>query len=685
MFQSLLVFVFTTAAFAAVAAGELRAIAEINAFIDDPTPRKTFFHLEGKVLYTHRGFTSTSVILTDDSDARAEFSIIDDKVRQPAVGDVIAADGIAIVDTNHEHFIRIDRYTVSRHEVPSGPTDIRLGDADAKSLHLAVIRTEGVVIDTFPDELDRRFDIMLLKDADTVIPVSLLHQSSDDHRNLVDARIRVTGVYHRFVGGVRKFAWPNIQLDDPAILEILTPAPADPFSAPRLEPRLYLTAEEIARMSRRSVVGEVLAVWAENQAMLREQDGRIVNLTFANGTERPVCGETIIAAGLPETDLFRINLTSVRWKPAEEPVPAATNEPTNTIESIVFRFHDGQPSIRGETYGRLLSVSGVVRTRPAPDVSTRIILDAESFEIPIDVSAAPETAASIAIGSRIAVTGRCLLLTDIGKRLYGASKIKGIALVVRKPADIVILSRPPWWAPARLAILITVLALALVGVAIWNLIQRHLARLKIAERTRLAVEIHDTLSQNLAGVACQVSAGNLTLDEDPKTAKPFIDAAEKMLQSCRTELRNCLFDLRSDMLEEPTFEQAIYKALNRLTEETAVSVRFTARRSDFSDTVAHSILSVIRELTANAVRHGNATAVRIAGCTDKGLLLFSVTDNGSGFDPQHCAGIPEGHFGLSGIRDRLKRLNGEIAISSAPCKGTRAVVTVPTAKVKNEK
>ena len=660
----------------AVAADGLNSLTEINAFVNDPTPRKTTFSLEGTVLHTYKGFDSTEVILTDPSRTRTEFSIIDPQLQAPSIGDIIQANGIAIIDPNHEHFVRIDDYTSIRHDAAPAPIHIRLGDVNADDLHLAVISTEGVVIDTFPDEVDRRFDILLLKDGNSVIPVAFPHESFGDRRNLIDAQIRITGVFHRFVGGVRKFAWPNIQLHDPRNLTVLMPAPEDPFSVPPLDDRLYLTSDEIARMSKRSVIGEVLAVWSTDQVMLRECTGRILNLTLANGVTPPVCGETIVAAGLPETDLFRINLVSARWKQADAPIPSKADEPVGTLADVSFTTTDGLTSIRGEAYGKLLTLRGIVRTHPSRTEGNRFVLDAGEREIYIDVSSVP-TVDDLAIGSEIKVTGRCILLTDEGKRVYASSRVKGLALIARTSDDIVILSRPPWWTPARLLILIALLVLALVGVAAWNLIQKHLAHLKITERTRLAVEIHDSLSQNLAGVACQVSAGNFALDENPKSARKFIAAAEQMLQSCRTELRNCLFDLRSDMLEEPTFKQAIFKALNQLTEETEVMIRFNARRADFSDTAAHAILSVIRELTANAVRHGHATTVRIAGCTDQGKLFFSVSDDGCGFDPKHCAGIPEGHFGLSGIRDRIKRLNGTIDIASTLGKGTKATVIVP--------
>ena len=659
----------------AIASVGLKSLEEINAFTLDPTHRRESFELTGKVLSATAAPNTGVIVLTDDTGARGEFFRFLN-LSQPEPGDTVKASGIARIDEKHEPYIRIDGLNIIEHGPCPEPLDTRLSEADAGLHHLLVIRTEGVVIDVFQDEIDKRYTIILLKDADTIVPVIVNGETFGDCRNLIDATLRVTGIYRRNGNGVRKFAWPNIIPGTPDDIEVIAPPPADQFAVPVLEQRLYLTADEIARMGKRSVTGEVLATWSGIHAMVRTEDGRIVNLQFTKEVPLPRCGEFIVAAGLPETDLFRLNLTSARWKPAPEPITSKADEPVGTLSDISFVNDKGQVSIGGEAYGELISVRGVILTLPLTAEDRRFILDAGEREIYIDMSSIRD-AKDLAVGSEIQVTGRCLLLSEGGSRAYGAAKVTGIALVIRKAEDIVVLSRPPWWTPVRLLFLIALLVLALVGIAIWNLIQKHLSNLKISERTRLAVEIHDTLSQNLAGVACQISAGSLTLDENPMAAKPLFNAAEKMLQSCRTELKNCLFDLRSDMLEEPHFETAVLKALSQLTEETAVAVRFIARRSDFSDTVAHAILSVIRELTANAVRHGHAGSVRIAGCTDAGRLMFSVTDDGIGFDPLHCAGIPEGHFGLSGIRDRLKRLNGSIDIRSAPGKGTKATVSLP--------
>ena len=85
----------------------------------------------------------------------------------------------------------------------------------------------------------------------------------------------------------------------------------------------------------------------------------------------------------------------------------------------------------------------------------------------------------------------------------------------------------------------------------------------------------------------------------------------------------------------------------------------------------------IRELVSNAVRHGNAWTIKVAGVRDGSSLLFSVTDDGTGFDPEHCNGPLQGHFGLDGIRERLARLDGSISFETPRSGGTRAVIRMP--------
>jgi signal transduction histidine kinase len=105
-------------------------------------------------------------------------------------------------------------------------------------------------------------------------------------------------------------------------------------------------------------------------------------------------------------------------------------------------------------------------------------------------------------------------------------------------------------------------------------------------------------------------------------------------------------------------------------------VRFAGPRTAISDSTAHGVLNAVRELVSNAVRHGEAAKIRIAGEVRSGTLRVSVRDDGCGFDPANRPGQAEGHFGLDGIAERIERLGGTFEIKSAPGKGTKATIQI---------
>ena len=674
------------------AEGTLRSIAEIDAFTEDATPRKVPFEVTGTVVETFVLPKAAEVVLSDDSGTRLSF-YRDLELSRPEPGDTIAASGVANMSAEHEPYVLLEDFRVLGRGPRPEPVAVRLAGLNAREHNLAVVRTEGTVVDAFPDEVDRRYTILLLEDGGAVVPVSFPQDAFGDRRDLVDARIRVTGVYRRNVEGVRKFSWPNIAPRAPEDIVVVAPPPADPFSAPPLENRLYLTSDEVARMSKRSVSGEVLATWSGDRAMLRTGDGRIVNLTLAHGVDLPPCGEAVVAAGRPETDLFRINLAAARWKAAPAQPPVAAEEAADA--AAAFWDDQGLLSINAQIHGTLVRARGVVRTLPSPgDPDLRFVLDAGDASIPVDVTSNPGIVDGLRIGSEVQATGRCILLTDPGRRDYDSAKVHGVALVLRSPADLVVLRRAPWWTPGRLYAVIAVMLAALAGGLVWNRALQHLAdrrgrelyreqvahavaEFKTDERTRLAVELHDSLSQALSGVACHLAVGAGTFDADPAAAARCLGTARKMLDSCRTELRQCLFDLRSDTLEERDFAVAIRKTLEQIDGYAVLDIRCDVPRQLFRDTTAHAILSILRELTGNAIRHGGATEVAIEGSVEPDRIVFSVRDNGRGFDPAACDGPAQGHFGLEGVRNRLAKLNGTFTIASAPGAGATAVVTIP--------
>ena len=137
-------------------------------------------------------------------------------------------------------------------------------------------------------------------------------------------------------------------------------------------------------------------------------------------------------------------------------------------------------------------------------------------------------------------------------------------------------------------------------------------------------------------------------------------------------------------LEDEDVNDAIRRTLAPFVGNADLQIRFNVPRARLTDNVAHNLLRIVRELVVNAIKHGHATTIKVAGTLADSLLNFSVRDNGCGFDPNTCPGMAQGHFGIQGIRERIKRLNGSLSYDSSPNTGTKAVVTIDMPKDEDE-
>ena len=289
------------------------------------------------------------------------------------------------------------------------------------------------------------------------------------------------------------------------------------------------------------------------------------------------------------------------------------------------------------------------------------------------------------LGARVQVEGCCAPLRP------GQCGARRMVLV--GPEKIRILEPPPFWTPAKFLGIIGVLAIALLGCFFWNRsinrraekrgtelaaerIAHAMSEMKVYERTHLAVELHDSLSQTLSGIALQINAVKKCGHTDPARADRHLEIASRTLKSCRDELRNCLWDLRNDTLDDGDMNAAIRRTLEPHVGDAELAVRFNIPRERFTDSACHAILKIVRELAVNAVRHGHAGKVLVAGTIEDSWLKFSVRDNGGGFDPATAPGIADGHFGLQGVRERVEAFEGEMSVESASGNGTRVEISI---------
>jgi signal transduction histidine kinase len=196
------------------------------------------------------------------------------------------------------------------------------------------------------------------------------------------------------------------------------------------------------------------------------------------------------------------------------------------------------------------------------------------------------------------------------------------------------------------------------------------ANLKVEERMRLAVELHDTIAQNLTGVMLQVDAAELAAEKDPRYVKPYLETVRRKLKNSSENLRHCLWDLRSRAFDEKNLADAIRKTLAPHVGKAKISIDCNIKCRELSDNSIHAVLCIIRELAINAVRHGKATHMEIDGALSEEGVSFTVKDDGCGFDTKHHPGPSEGHFGLQGVAERVHRLEGSFSVQSSPKDGS---------------
>ena len=611
------------------------------------------------------------------------------------IGDIARVAGVHEVDSNGKPRFRANALSVVGHKDAPPPADASIRDILAGRFDYCIVRTQGVVIDTIPDEIDRGFTYLLLRSEGRTL-TAVVHRQAEPIWNLDKLRystISVTGTCNPTTGDFRKFHRYGITTH-PNDIKILRAASTISFDGKPIDEFASKSPDQLAESNERACAdGTVLATWRGSRFLLLRANGETMQVSLARGNNLPAIGQSVHVMGFPETDLFSLNLSSAVWREAKSAVAPPLSPERVTPEQLLTN-KQGEQQYNPHFHGQLVTIRGTVRNTPEQVCGEMIMyLENGRFIIPVDATAFPEAIAGVSRGSEVEVTGICLMEMENWRPIVPFPRIRGITVILQSPMGIRILSQPPWWTTQRLLAVIVSLLVILATVAVWNRILRKLverrgrqlfkaqiaqtiSELKVDERARLAVELHDSISQNLTGASMQIDAAvrQLDLDRD-KTAK-FLSIASMTLDSCREELRNCIWDLRNQTLDEPDMNAAIRGTVERHLGTARLSTRFNLPRAKLSDNTTNAILCIIRELATNAVRHGRASEVKVAGGLDNGKLMFSVRDNGIGFDPQTAPGMTQGHFGLQGIRERLKRLNGSIQITSRPGLGTKVVVAI---------
>lgn len=667
-----------------LAAVLIRSLSALFALDDADFANQQPFEIEASV--TARMWPDTRAVLSDGPHR----AIVDCRT-PPPLGAQLIARGKTRIDRWGTRLLLVDDFDLRGTNAIPTPQSVPLSDLGRKDLHLRRVTVSGTVEDVFDDETDSRWTFIVLRSGPcrTHLTVPRERLPSETAKRLPFSEIAADGVCIHGNLGHRIHFTQHIYLADEHDIRILRPQAEDPFNVPPLHELYTRGHEEIARAGWRRHTGFVKATWDGNTFLLTTPDGLPCTVTVEAEGNIPQVGDLVTAVGIPETDLFTINLTSARWRKESASAPMDPEDPADVSAGELCYDERGEETIKSEWNGRRCRIVGTVRRLQA----NGLLLESDGVLLRCKAADSTDPFADLMPGSTVEIVGVCTLLTRPWSPRAPFPHVKGYLFIVQGADDIRLLSRPAWWTTGRLVMLIGALLVALAGVVLWNrmlnrlatrrgrqLLKEQIAReratLKVDERNRLAIELHDSLSQNLAAIACQVTATQSALNVGLAEARESLNTTERMLLSCRTDLRRCLWDLRNDTLDAPDLTTALEKVLKPVAGPAILHVRFNVLRRHLDDTTAHAVICIVRELVSNAVRHGKATNVRVAGDLTDGRLSFSVRDDGCGFDPDTRADSASGHFGLDGIRERIQRLGATFTISSSAETGTRADVVI---------
>jgi signal transduction histidine kinase len=244
---------------------------------------------------------------------------------------------------------------------------------------------------------------------------------------------------------------------------------------------------------------------------------------------------------------------------------------------------------------------------------------------------------------------------------------------------------PPWWRTWWFR-----LALALLGVvALFALYRWRVHELRtqltlrfeerLAERTRIAQDLHDTLLQGFVSASMQLHVANDQIAED-SPAKPLVGRVMQLMGQVIEEGRDAVRGLRStsgnaDDLET-AFSQAGQEFGNEKVKDCRVIVEGTPKQ--LHPIIRDEAYRIGREALANAFRHSQANKIEIELEYSTKQLRILVRDDGSGIDPDVLQSGRDGHWGLAGMRERAESIGARLKVWSRANAGTEVELTIPS-------
>jgi signal transduction histidine kinase/ligand-binding sensor domain-containing protein len=195
----------------------------------------------------------------------------------------------------------------------------------------------------------------------------------------------------------------------------------------------------------------------------------------------------------------------------------------------------------------------------------------------------------------------------------------------------------------------------------------------LAERNRIAREIHDTLAQGFVAVSLQLELLARKLGSAPEGVGNLIAQTRLLVQSSLDEARRSIWELRSQGSDSHDFRARLWSMASDAAKRAGLELQFSVLGTyrALPQKIESELLKIGQEAVANVVRHAEAQQIKIDLAYEDKKVHMTIADDGRGFQGTVDSAGPDGHFGLRGMRERAAQIGAQLAIKSLPGEGTQ--------------
>jgi signal transduction histidine kinase len=325
----------------------------------------------------------------------------------------------------------------------------------------------------------------------------------------------------------------------------------------------------------------------------------------------------------------------------------------------------------GAHHGNFVELSGTFVSRSVlRNGTTQLTLSDETqqFYVIAESSIIETELRNLPLGSRLLVRGVVTYDPDF------TLTVVPFALLLPSSASLEIIALPSWWSPLHISMLAAFALLLILGFQLLLIrIQRWRLRAVLKERERLAVDMHDTLTQSFAGIGFQLQA---VRDETPlpEFSRQHVEVAIAMVHSSHEEAKRSISALRPEYLGKSDLIEALCEYANRIIDGSSVRVSscIKGRSINIPLPIADGMFRIGEEAISNSIRHAKPSSILISLVFEGQTVSLTLKDDGCGFtnDRSHVG------LGIRGMEKRARDIGALLEKSSSVGDGTSVRIVV---------